>query len=391
MSPTRSNSARGVAARLVLLLALPFSLAACDARPSSTADLPTAAERDAAASPAAELTADKTDHRRRPVLVVEPLDPLDAGAVAFRSELLRTLRVSNVSDQTLQLAVAGVSCNCTRAAFDRQRLDPGQHATLTITIDVTIPGPQTQAVRIHALSPDADTDAQPLASETIPISFTPDRAFEVFPPSVAFETLPDVPTRHHIRFTGFGLDDQRIIPKRASIWNDDPAWRVIGIEQAADGMEGPQWVVTVEGAWDQPRTADDWLIIHTSDPTVPEWSVRLSGRVLAPVSLSPSAVIAEVGADLRFELTPHPDCTVLAARLLDHSAHVDASLDESLHTLTATPLRPGRYELKIAVRYDCRPTQPPADETPPSTADTDAADQTSTSRSFTARTLLIVP
>jgi len=174
-----SRPLRFVAAAAAITLTLGF-VAGCDngnSTPTATTTQGTSASNAAAATPGAQLAADKTPAagpvapaaqptppagKVTPPPQNDPLSPdqipppiafeppsLEFGLLKPGEERTGTVQVRNISDQPLRIAGSRSSCKCTAVDLANITINPGESVPLTATMKPDIaPGPKKAAVRI---------------------------------------------------------------------------------------------------------------------------------------------------------------------------------------------------------------------------------------------------
>jgi hypothetical protein len=95
----------------------------------------------------------------------------DFGAISNTDPVRQTFQVRNAGQGTLKIMGVSTSCGCTTARVDKEHLDPGETAALTVTYDPQAHGGQTGRFMrvVYVRSDDPET---PEASLIIRVTVT---------------------------------------------------------------------------------------------------------------------------------------------------------------------------------------------------------------------------
>ncbi len=96
-----------------------------------------------------------------PALVVTPGE-LDLGTLAVGETAARVLTITNRGRSSVRIRDVRTTCGCTAAEPSRDRLEPGESATLQVRFEAKSAGPQSQFVRLVT-----DDPARPITSVRI--------------------------------------------------------------------------------------------------------------------------------------------------------------------------------------------------------------------------------
>ncbi len=259
-----------------------------------------------------------------PVVVLEAMEPMEAGLVAFQSELRRQVLVSNTSRHPVSLSLGKVTCGCASASFDSSYLAPGETTFLTVSIDVNVPGPQVQSVEVIAREA-ADEGEGREARQTVSVSYEADQTYEVYPRELRVSGTLGAPVRATVYLTAFDGSGVRptgvsTVEGTADAGGPGVRWRVLSIKDGGERSRGRVWrmelvgeTASVEGV----RTGR--LLIETSETgDFSSWPLETTVRVRPAVSLSPSAMVLRAGETARVAIRAAEGVRVVGATVVQH-------------------------------------------------------------------------
>lgn len=112
----------------------------------------------------------------QPALEVVGGDTYDWGQVQAKDSPLKAkIQLKNSGNETLNISKVKPTCGCTTAPLDKDKLEPGEIATLNVTLNVShYSGNVTKSIRVHSNDPSASTKYIKLkANVFVPVEFFP--------------------------------------------------------------------------------------------------------------------------------------------------------------------------------------------------------------------------
>jgi hypothetical protein len=217
-----------------------------------------------------------------PALVAESAS-VDRGELKAGAPLTQTFKFTNRSlNQTIEIAGIKVSCGCAKSSFDREKLKPGETATLTVQVNTLAqaagPWSWTATVRYK--------HAGDAVEETLPVRMTGTLVREVTltPPGLAISLESGTVTQD------ITLTDTRANP--LTIKGAAPTSPFVKATLQAGDKPG-QTRIAVTIAENAPLGEhNETIVLATNDPLYPELRVpvKVSKKSPAKVKLDPEGI-----------------------------------------------------------------------------------------------------
>jgi hypothetical protein len=240
-----------------------------------------------------------------PALVAESAT-IDRGELKAGAPLTQTFKFTNRSlNQTVEIAGVKVSCGCAKSSFDKEKLKPGETATLTVQVNTLAqaagPWSWTATVR-YKYAGDA-------AEETLPVRMTGTLVREVTltPPGLAISLESGSVTQN------ITLTDTRTTP--LAVKGAAPTSSFLKATLQAGDKPG-QTRIAVTIAENAPLGEhNETIVLATDDPLYPELRVpvKVSKKSPAKVKAEPDELVLTSRDNVlgsRFGLSPPPEVSL---------------------------------------------------------------------------------
>jgi hypothetical protein len=221
-----------------------------------------------------------------PALTGEPMH-LQAGIVRTGPALVKSFTLYNPSSNPIELVSAESGCGCAKPTLEKQRLQPGERCTLSMTVNtLTQPaGMQTWRTVVRFRRLDGLPSVQPLESLELKLSAELVREVALHPPELALST--EGRATQLVKLSDLREKHLQILQATSS----HPALKV----KLRAGVAGPPFEQAFELDLDESYpvgTRNETVLLLTNDPTCRELTlpVKIQKRAKTPFKFSPEEV-----------------------------------------------------------------------------------------------------
>ncbi len=262
-----------------------------------------------------------------PLIATTPT--MTRGEVRTGPPLVYTFELLNTSSGAISLRGADTGCNCAKPELSATNLDPGQRATLTVRINTLTPsaGPNRWriGVRYRISEVEADRTLELTAAATLV------REVAVTPPGLAVSTAG-------IATLPVTVTDRRpthLTVTTAVTTNPHLSATVKPGAVGADGIWSQPVSVTVAATL-PPGRHTETLVLHTTDPTMPELRVpvTIDKRPPQEVRAWPPAAIVTRGGSSAVQLRRTNNQSLQVDSVASDHPAVTTTIDGTGHVVT---------------------------------------------------------
>jgi len=212
---------------------------------------------------------------------------LQAGIVRTGPALVKSFTLHNQSSSPIELVSAESGCGCAKPTLEKQRLQPGEKCTLSMTVNtLTQPaGVQTWRTFVRYRRLDGLPSVQPLESLELKLSAELVREVALHPPELALST--EGRATQLVKLSDLREKHLQILQATSS----HPALKV----KLGAGVAGPPFQQAFELDLEESYpvgTRNESVLLLTNDPTCRELTlpVKIQKRAKTPFKFSPEEV-----------------------------------------------------------------------------------------------------
>lgn len=206
----------------------------------------------------------------QPKLEIEGGDTQDWGKVSPEDSPLKAdVKLWNKGNQVLEITAVKPGCGCTTAPLDKDKINPGEYATLSVSLNVgTHSGPMTKGITISTNDPEAKHQRLRLKADV----YSP---YKLFPRYLSFGSL----TVGQPSVAKVVITNNTDKPMKITDFNFEPAGMTLNIEKGTILQPNADYTIIAELTPKESGNLKAHLNLFTNHPDARVIEISGWGRV----------------------------------------------------------------------------------------------------------------